>query len=119
MAQLVVGGKALGVHPFFVQLRSLSDHKPLPGVTLGDIGPKLGFNSTDNGFCRYSLVHTRWRAEKPSLTKREIGSADCFYDSLYVDRLISRVSRLGDGGEQLICRDGTADVLPLIGLGVL
>lgn len=52
MAQLVVGGKLLGVHPFFVQLRSMSDHKPLPGVTLGDIGPKLGFNSSDNGFCR-------------------------------------------------------------------
>jgi len=24
----------------------------LKGVAIGDIGPKLGFNSTDNGFCR-------------------------------------------------------------------
>lgn len=52
MAQLVIGGKTLGIHPFFIQLRSMADHKPLPGVSLGDIGPKLGFNSTDNGFCR-------------------------------------------------------------------
>ncbi|CAN0031627.1 unnamed protein product, partial [Choristocarpus tenellus] len=53
MAQLVTGdGKNRGVHPFFVQLRSMTDHTPLHGITLGDIGPKLGFNSTDNGFCR-------------------------------------------------------------------
>ncbi|CAN0142500.1 unnamed protein product [Ascophyllum nodosum] len=56
MAQLVIEGNVLGVHPFFIQLRSLTDHKPLPGVTLGDIGPKLGFNSTDNGFCRFHYV---------------------------------------------------------------
>lgn len=52
MAQLVLDGKVLGVHPFFVQLRSMTDHTPLEGVVIGDIGPKLGFNSTDNGFCR-------------------------------------------------------------------
>eukprot|EP00903_Cladosiphon_okamuranus_P010404 g9842.t1 len=56
MAQLVVDGKGLGVHPFFMQLRSMSDHKPLEGVVIGDIGPKLGFNSTDNGFCRFHHV---------------------------------------------------------------
>ncbi|CAN0525784.1 unnamed protein product, partial [Ectocarpus sp. 8 AP-2014] len=52
MAQLVLDGKVLGVHPFFVQLRSMTDHSPLKGVAIGDSGPKLGFNSTDNGFCR-------------------------------------------------------------------
>ncbi|CAM9403676.1 unnamed protein product [Scytosiphon promiscuus] len=56
MAQLVLGGKVLGVHPFFVQLRSMTDHTPLEGVAIGDIGPKLGFNSTDNGFCRFHHV---------------------------------------------------------------
>ncbi|CAN0322434.1 unnamed protein product, partial [Ectocarpus sp. 4 AP-2014] len=55
MAQLVLDGKVLGVHPFFVQLRSMTDHSPLKGVAIGDIGPKLGFNSTDNGFCRYGV----------------------------------------------------------------
>ncbi|CBJ32604.1 acyl-CoA oxidase [Ectocarpus siliculosus] len=56
MAQLVLDGKVLGVHPFFVQLRSMTDHSPLKGVAIGDIGPKLGFNSTDNGFCRPAVA---------------------------------------------------------------
>ncbi|CAM9141229.1 unnamed protein product, partial [Heterosigma akashiwo] len=45
-----------GVHAFFVQLRSLEDHAPLPGRLLGDIGPKAGFNSVDNGFARFDRV---------------------------------------------------------------
>ncbi|CAM9812115.1 unnamed protein product, partial [Discosporangium mesarthrocarpum] len=59
MAQLITSdGQGHGVHPFFVQLRSMTDHTPLPGITIGDIGPKLGFNSTDNGFCRFDNVRT-------------------------------------------------------------
>ncbi|KAL4226800.1 Peroxisomal acyl-coenzyme A oxidase 1 [Mactra antiquata] len=50
LAQLVIDGTNCGMHPFMVQLRSLDDHMPLPGVKLGDIGPKLAANSTDNGF---------------------------------------------------------------------
>ncbi|XP_077990354.1 peroxisomal acyl-coenzyme A oxidase 1-like [Glandiceps talaboti] len=50
MAQLCTKGKCYGVHPFLVQLRSLETHQPLKGVTVGDIGPKFGFNSSDNGF---------------------------------------------------------------------
>lgn len=38
MANLVVAGRRLGPHAFIVPLRSLHDHQPLPGVTLGDIG---------------------------------------------------------------------------------
>ncbi|EAL62442.1 acyl-CoA oxidase [Dictyostelium discoideum AX4] len=49
--------KNYGPHPFILQVRSLDDHSPLPGVTVGDIGPKLGFNSIDNGFLR--LDHVR------------------------------------------------------------
>lgn len=50
MAQLYTQGKCHGIHPFIVQIRSLEDHKPLPGVTLGDIGPKMALNVIDNGF---------------------------------------------------------------------
>jgi acyl-CoA oxidase len=38
MARLIIGGKDHGVHAFMVQLRSLKDFKPVPGVELGDIG---------------------------------------------------------------------------------
>jgi len=37
-AKLIIGGKDFGPHLFFVQLRSLEDHKPLPGIVIGDIG---------------------------------------------------------------------------------
>ncbi|XP_077990268.1 peroxisomal acyl-coenzyme A oxidase 1-like isoform X1 [Glandiceps talaboti] len=50
LAQLYTKGVCHGLHSFVVQLRSLEDHQPLPGVTLGDIGPKLGYASNDNGF---------------------------------------------------------------------
>lgn len=42
MARLVTQGVDHGVHPFVVQLRRQEDHLPLPGITLGDIGPKYG-----------------------------------------------------------------------------
>ncbi len=50
LARLLLGAQDLGIHSFIVQLRDVQDHSPLPGVTLGDIGPKLGFMSVDNGF---------------------------------------------------------------------
>lgn len=56
MARLFVGGKDHGPHAFVVQLRDLSTHQPLPGVTVGDIGPKFGYNGVDNGFLRFDHV---------------------------------------------------------------
>ena len=55
-ARLLLRGSDFGVHGFLVQLRSLEDHSQLEGVTLGDIGPKVGFNSIDNGFARFNRV---------------------------------------------------------------
>ncbi|PGH02210.1 acyl-CoA oxidase [Blastomyces parvus] len=50
MAQLIVEGKSYGPHPFVVQIRDLKTHEPLDGVYVGDIGPKFGYNTMDNGF---------------------------------------------------------------------
>jgi len=55
-ARLVIGGKDHGIHNFLVPVRSLDDHSPLPGVTIGDIGPKFGVNSNDNGFVHFTGV---------------------------------------------------------------
>ncbi|VVB02227.1 unnamed protein product [Arabis nemorensis] len=55
-ARLITNGKDHGVHGFIVQLRSLDDHSPLPGITVGDIGTKFGngaYNSMDNGFLMF------------------------------------------------------------------
>jgi acyl-CoA oxidase len=56
VADLITQGKSRGVHPFIVQLRSLEDHTPLPGITVGDIGPKFGFNANDNGYLELKNV---------------------------------------------------------------
>ncbi|XP_040215027.1 peroxisomal acyl-coenzyme A oxidase 2 isoform X3 [Rana temporaria] len=50
LAQLRSNGKNYGMHPFIVPIRSLKDHSPLPGITVGDIGPKMGLQQVDNGY---------------------------------------------------------------------
>ncbi|XP_013188651.1 probable peroxisomal acyl-coenzyme A oxidase 1 [Amyelois transitella] len=56
VAQLYIKDKCLGVHPFIVQLRDLETHQPLPGIKLGEIGPKLGFQTANNGFLAFDNV---------------------------------------------------------------
>ncbi|KAK3845789.1 MAG: acyl-CoA dehydrogenase/oxidase [Linnemannia gamsii] len=55
-ARIFIEGKDYGAHVFVVPLRSLDDHKPFPGIEIGDIGPKAynGFNKMDNGFARFN-----------------------------------------------------------------
>lgn len=50
MAQLIIHGKVYGPHPFVVQIRDLKTHEPLENIHVGDIGPKFGYNTMDNGF---------------------------------------------------------------------
>ncbi|RCI06450.1 hypothetical protein CU098_005985 [Rhizopus stolonifer] len=57
MARLISNRKDYGPHPFIVQIRNLQDHTPLEGITVGDIGPKFGFNTVDNGFILFDHVH--------------------------------------------------------------
>jgi acyl-CoA oxidase len=57
IAKLIDGeGVDRGIHNFLVQTRSLDDHSLLPGVTCGDIGPKIGYNNMDNGFAKFDHV---------------------------------------------------------------
>ncbi|KAJ1998272.1 hypothetical protein H4R26_005519, partial [Coemansia thaxteri] len=68
MAQLVVGGKRHGTWPVVVPVRSTVDHQPLAGVTVGDLGPKFGFNTMDNGF----LLLNHVRVPRANLLQRYI-----------------------------------------------
>lgn len=56
MAQLIIAGKPYGPHPFIVQVRDLKTHEPLPNIHVGDIGPKFGYNTMDNGFLLFNHV---------------------------------------------------------------
>jgi acyl-CoA oxidase len=55
-ARCIVEGKDFGVQPFMVQIRDLDTHLPVKGVKVGDIGPKLGYNSKDNGWMMFDSV---------------------------------------------------------------
>ena len=39
-----------GVGPFVVQIRDRDTHKHMPGIKTGDMGPKFGYSSKDNGW---------------------------------------------------------------------
>ena len=54
VARLIVKGKDHGPQCLFIQIRDPDTHKLLPGLETGDIGPKLGYNSKDNGFMRFT-----------------------------------------------------------------
>lgn len=62
MAQLITQGKNHGSHPFFIQIRDERTHQVLPGLTIGDIGPKFGMNTTDNGFIQFHKYRVPRRA---------------------------------------------------------
>jgi acyl-CoA oxidase len=55
-ARLIIGQKDYGVQPFMIQIRSLKDHLPMPGCSMGDIGPKFGYHSKNNGYLRFENV---------------------------------------------------------------
>ncbi|XP_048869576.1 peroxisomal acyl-coenzyme A oxidase 1 isoform X1 [Brienomyrus brachyistius] len=56
LAQLHTQGNCHGLHAFLVPIRDMSTHQPLPGVVVGDIGPKFGFDEVDNGFLKLENV---------------------------------------------------------------
>lgn len=68
IARLIVKGKDHGPQCFFVQVRDPETHRVLQGVETGDIGPKLGYNSKDNGFMRF----TSFRVPKITMLSKYI-----------------------------------------------
>mmetsp|Transcript_8523 Transcript_8523/g.10623 ORF Transcript_8523/g.10623 Transcript_8523/m.10623 type:complete len:707 (-) Transcript_8523:59-2179(-) len=54
-ARLIVHGKDYGVKTFVVPLRD-SNHDLMPGVSVGDIGAKMGRDGIDNGWIQFSNV---------------------------------------------------------------
>ncbi|KAG0150496.1 hypothetical protein CROQUDRAFT_38258 [Cronartium quercuum f. sp. fusiforme G11] len=56
MAQLITNGVKYGPHPFVVPIRDMKTREPLEGRIIGDIGPKLGYQTTDNGMILFDNV---------------------------------------------------------------
>lgn len=45
-----------GVHCFLVQLRDVKTYRPMHGISIGDVGEKMGRNGIDNGWIRFDHV---------------------------------------------------------------
>lgn len=56
-ARLIVDGDDYGVQPFMMQVRDFETHKPMPGIMVGDLGTKNGYNTMDN--CWLIFNHVR------------------------------------------------------------
>lgn len=58
VAQLMLpeagGYKSYGPHQFILQIRDMKTGQPLDGVVIGDIGPKYGYASMDNGYMLFN-----------------------------------------------------------------
>jgi len=55
MAQLVIDGKGYGFHGFMVQFRD-DNGNLMPGVEVGELGPKINPDNTNIGYARFSHV---------------------------------------------------------------
>ncbi|KAH0502812.1 Peroxisomal acyl-coenzyme A oxidase 2 [Microtus ochrogaster] len=93
-AQLICSGAQHGMHAFIVPIRSLQDHTPLPGITVGDIGPKMGFEHLDNGFLRLNHVRvprenmlSRFAEVLPDGSYRRLGTPQSNYLAMLVTRV--------------------------------
>jgi acyl-CoA oxidase len=58
----------LGTHPFVLRIRDEA-MQPLPNIEVGDIGPKFGFLTKDNGY----LVMKNVRIPRTNMLSRYVG----------------------------------------------
>lgn len=65
-ARLISHGKDYGVNAFICRIRDKDSHIPLKGIEVGDIGPKYGYFTKDNGY----LSFTDFRIPRSALLAR-------------------------------------------------
>ncbi len=65
-AKLIIDGKTYGVHSFMVPTRKPGTWDLMPGIEAGDIGPKFGYNSKDNGY----MIFRNVRIPRNNMLKR-------------------------------------------------
>lgn len=77
-----------GLHVFIVPIRDPETHLPLPGVTVGDMGEKIGLNGIDNGF----LTFNNYSVPRSCLLNR---TADISEDGKYILAIKDERKRYG------------------------
>jgi acyl-CoA oxidase len=58
--------EAFGPQTFIVQIRHTDTHQPFDGIAVGDIGPKYGYASMDNGY----MLFDHYRVPKSAMLSR-------------------------------------------------
>lgn len=104
LAQLYTRGIHRGLHPFIVQVRDLETHKPMPGVIIGEIGPKIGMKAVNNGFLGFKNV--RIPLENMLAKNAQVGAGGVFTKSpasvlTYGTMVFVRVLIVKDAANQL------------------
>ncbi|XP_015179263.1 PREDICTED: peroxisomal acyl-coenzyme A oxidase 3 [Polistes dominula] len=88
-AQLITpDGVNHGLHSFVVPIRDPKTYLPFPGVTVGDLGEKIGLNGVDNGFVMFNNYHIPYTY----LLNR---TADVTEDGQYISPIKDKNKRLG------------------------
>jgi acyl-CoA oxidase len=73
-----------GPHPFIVQVRDMKTHEPLDGVVVGDIGPKYGYITMDNGYMLFDHFRYLDQHRVPYLTRLKVPGSHtllCYLDT--------------------------------------
>jgi len=81
-------GQCHGLHSFLVPVRDPNTLIAYPGVTVGDMGPKIGQNGLDNGFMQFN----NYRISRDLLMNR---NADVTTDGKYVMKIKDKNKRFG------------------------
>ena len=81
-------GQCHGLHSFLVPVRDTKTLSPYPGVTVGDMGGKIGLNGIDNGFMQFN----NYRISKDALMNR---NADISPEGEYVLKVKDKNKRFG------------------------
>ncbi|BET01788.1 acyl-Coenzyme A oxidase [Nesidiocoris tenuis] len=88
-AKLILpGGEDCGLHAFIVPIRDPNNLSAYPGVKIGDLGPKVGLNGTDNGF----IMFNRYAIPKDNLLNK---NGDVTDDGKYVTSIKDPNKRFG------------------------
>lgn len=95
-------GQHHGLNGFLVPIRDTKTLEPFAGVTVGDLGEKIGLNGIDNGFVSFN----NYRIPKEFLLAR---TGDISDDGQYVSPIKNNKKRIGasfgalSGGRVNIC----------------
>uniref|UniRef100_T1KXY4 Acyl-coenzyme A oxidase n=1 Tax=Tetranychus urticae TaxID=32264 RepID=T1KXY4_TETUR len=81
-------GSCHGLHSFMVPVRDTKTFQPFPGITIGDMGEKIGLNGLDNGF----MTFNNYIVPKSSLISR---NAQVTSEGKYVSQIKDQSKRLG------------------------